>query len=59
MASGAIRAIICAGPCRAAKATVKLNRYSPSGSTHSIGTATMSVVRKVLVASISPDGTKA
>jgi len=45
MVTGANRVSVSATARRAAKAMVKLSRYRPSGTTHNIGTATMSVVR--------------
>ena len=59
IAIGAIRVWISAVVRSLANAIVKLSRYSPSGSTHSSGIATISVVISVEVASISPDGTNA
>ncbi len=56
MMSGATIVMKSAVRRLAANATTKLSRYRPSGSTHSIGIATMSVVRCVVVDSIRPDG---
>src|SRR5215217_3442369 len=57
--SGARRMIASAGARLEAKATVKLSRYAPSGSTHSKGMATRSVVMCNVVERIRPDGTAA